>query len=81
MSQRVDWGDVVRVSPNASKEYRPGSVGDVCGLRTIPYTPGVIDVSSLRDSDELLVMVEFRDRVAIEIPERMLEVIERSSRK
>jgi hypothetical protein len=79
MSRRIDWGDIVRVKPSAPEEYRPGSIGDVCGIRTTKRMTGVIDVSDIPDQEELIVLVEFTDGAAVEVPERMLELLQQDT--
>lgn len=76
MTRRVTWGDVVRVSEKAPGLYHPGEIGDVCGLRTDPYTPGVIDVNRIAEDVALIVLVEFSNGKAVEIPESYLSLEE-----
>jgi hypothetical protein len=61
----LDWGDSVRVIPSAPKEYFPGAVGSVVGFRPR-------DVDGVADEGETLVLVEFADGNALEVPSRYL---------
>ena len=65
------WGDFVRVVTSAPEKYRPGELGDVCGIWT---------VDSLENSEArgkpigtTIYTVEFGDGVSAEIPQRYLE--------
>ncbi len=61
----LDWGDYVRVVSSAPKEYCPGAGGSVVGFRPR-------DVDDVADEGETLVLVEFADGNAIEVPSRYL---------
>jgi len=63
MGDKVTWGDTVRINDNAPSEFRPGTRGAVTGLR---------ENERLDGTRETLVLVEFSDGNAIEIPESFL---------
>ena len=70
-SFRFTWGDTVRVSSTAPSQYRPGSLGAVCGMRTVTNN----DSASIEQHIEPthLYLVEFDDGYTIEIPDLLLE--------
>jgi hypothetical protein len=70
---RFTWGDTVRVSLTAPPQYRPGSLGAICGLRTVTEG-GSSSTEQLAVSGDLY-LVEFGDGFTIEIPDRLLEEI------
>jgi hypothetical protein len=65
MIRKITWGDTVRISDDAPSEFRPGARAAVCGFREIDK--GVNDTEAPR-----LVLVEFSEGNAIEIPETFL---------
>ena len=74
MSQfRFTWGDTVRVSSTAPPQFRPGSLGAVCGMRTVTGGGSSL-MEQLAESADLY-LVEFGDGFTIEIPDLFLEQI------
>ncbi len=64
-----DWGEAVRVTRDAPREYRPGSVASVCGFRErSPSAPPGTTVAQ-----SALVLVEYEDGSSLEIPVRFVE--------
>jgi hypothetical protein len=70
------WGDSVRVveRDGAHLNWRPGSVGSVCGFRTIQTAQQAS--SSSFAIGTILYTVEFEDGQSAEIPEEVLERID-----
>jgi hypothetical protein len=68
------WGDIVRARRTANKRFRPGSTGDVCGICEI--SDPKIALRRGYDVGTVLVLVEFHDGDALEIPEESLEMVE-----
>jgi hypothetical protein len=57
---RLTWGTRVQVATNAPVSYRPGSLGEICGIP---------DPSR---ADDDLYLVEFADGQSLTVPERWL---------
>ena len=64
MIRKITWGDTVRVIDDAPSEYRPAPQGAVSGFRHVN--------EEIDSSRQTLVLVEFSDGNAIEIPEIFL---------
>jgi hypothetical protein len=69
-SFRFTWGDTVQVSSTAPSQYRPGSLGSVCGMR---IATGDNSASMETIEPTHLYLVEFGDGFTIEIPDLFLE--------
>jgi hypothetical protein len=68
MSSEITWGDTVIVAAIAPLEFRPGERGSVAGFRESEQLSEKGGVSK----DSKLVLVEFSNGEAIEIPDRYL---------
>lgn len=67
MSDEITWGDTVIVAAIAPREFRPGERGSVAGFREPKHSE-----KSSASTDPKLVLVEFSNGEAIEIPDRYL---------
>ena len=66
---KLTWGDSVVVAQSAPPQFRPGSLGSICGMRQIDQgTASLLGV----ELGTLVYTVEFKDGIAVEIPEAML---------
>lgn len=68
---RFKWGDTVRIAAEAPDHFRPGHQGSVCGVRVVE-TEDHAQLTKEQIGTALL-LVEFGDGQAVEIPERFLE--------
>lgn len=73
---RFTWGDSVRVAERsgARLDWRPGSVGSVCGFREIETEQQAVSLSS--SVGTIIYTVEFEDGASAQIPEQALEPID-----
>ena len=62
--QSFTWGNTVRVQANAPSEFRPGEIGEICSISSMPVA-----------ETKRLYLVEFADGLAIEVPGTYLEKI------
>jgi len=68
------WGDTVRIMAQAPAEARPGSIGEVCGIREIE-TPDQAKEFAAPIGTKLY-LIEFGDGKSIETKEDWLEQVE-----
>ena len=73
---RFTWGDSVRVVERAGirLDWRPGSVGSVCGFREIETDQQA--ASSSFSLGTIVYTVEFEDGKSAQVPEEALELVE-----
>lgn len=73
---RFTWGDSVRVvkADGICIDWRPGSLGSICGLRTIENEKGAL--SSSFTVGTIVYTVEFADGESQQIPEEALESVD-----
>jgi|AMWB02.1.fsa_nt_gi hypothetical protein len=71
--QTFTWGDFVRVKSSAPEKYRPGQLGDVCGIWTIDS----VENAEARGEPlgTTIYTVEFGDGVSAEVPGCYLEKV------
>ena len=70
--QRPTWGDTIRIKGDAPTGMQPGCFAAVCGMRQIESN----DQAKLfsRPLGAIILLVEFADGRAVEIPEDLVEV-------
>ena len=71
MTEKITWGDTVRVSNEAPSQFRPGESGSICGFRDLDENSEEIHPEKLAR----LCLVEFENGAAIEVPEIYLAKI------
>lgn len=73
---RFTWGDTVRVaeSDGVRIDWRPGSMGSICGFRTIENEEQALSSSFIVGT--IVYMVEFGDGESQQIPEEALETVD-----
>lgn len=65
---KYDFGNTIRVRPDAPSKFYPNRIGDVVGMYP---TPG--QEFGLPDEEVMAYTIEFGDGSAIEIPEQFLD--------
>lgn len=69
--KQLTWGDTVRVRGEAPLAHRPGEIGEVCGIRAIDTR--AMEQASGYAIGTVLLLIEFADGKAAEIPAHELE--------
>lgn len=70
--KRPTWGDSVRVRSQAASAQRPGAWAAVCGIRQVENDEQSREFC--RPVGATVLLVEFTDGSAIEIPEDLVEL-------
>ncbi len=69
---RPTWGDTVRIKSEAPPGMQPGSVAAVCGIREVENDEQSKQFG--RPIGATVLLIEFGDGRAVEIPEDLVEV-------
>lgn len=69
---RATWGDTIRIRHHAPTEMLPGQLASVCGMREIENDDQAKQFS--RPVGTRVLLVEFADGRAVELPEDLVEV-------
>lgn len=65
-----DYGDIVMIKQDAPLRYKPGSIGNICGIRIINNIETAKQFNQMMNSE--LYLIEFADGQALEIPKLFL---------
>lgn len=68
---RYTWGDVVRIKSEASKDFRPGSLASICGIRQVDSPE--LEAEFKSELGSMIYLIEFPDGDSLEVAESILE--------
>ena len=67
---KYDWGETVGVSKDAPPKFRPGQVGEICGIREV--ADEIQSDATGERVGTVMYIVEFGDGSSVEIAEQSL---------
>jgi len=70
LNSSFNWGDPVMIKQTAPECYKPGSIGSICGIRTINSLDIAQQFNQAMNSE--LYLIEFSDGKSLEIPKAFL---------